>query len=162
MTRKRKTAVTLLTALLLYNLCFIWGNSLVNDGGTPTLPPEAPGGGGWLDTILRVGGQLAEFACLGGLSGGWAIALRKAKLHPVLHLLFAGFLTAAIDETLQLLFGQGAGLLDMWLDFAGFAGGLLAALVVRAFLCRSAPEQRTWENVIPFPEDRVSARHPAK
>ena len=97
-------------------------------------------GGGWLDTILRVGGQLAEFACLGGLSGGWVIALRKAKLHPVLHLLFAGSLTAAIDETLQLLFGQGAGLLDMWLDFAGFAGGLLVTLVVRAFLCRSAPD----------------------
>ena len=82
MTKKRKAAAAVLTVLLLANLCFIWGNSLVSRSDSHDL---SVGVLGFLPGFLRrtcsptrnswytscgKPAHFTEFACLGGLSCG--------------------------------------------------------------------------------------------
>ena len=88
MTVKRKTAVLILTMLLLYNLGFIWGNSLVNKteshdlsvGMLNFLPSFVKDLFPNLEQLVYIARKLAhftEFACLGGLSCGLLAAWEK-------------------------------------------------------------------------------------
>ena len=176
MTNKRKTAALILTLLLVCNLGFIWGNSLVSKAGSRDLSLNVlhllPG---FLQALIpdketllhlvRKAAHFTEFACLGGLSAGLLALFRKVRFHPVAHLWTAGFFVAAIDETIQIFTGRGSQLQDVWLDFAGFATGLVLVLTVRAIACRkpqgeaaeSAPE-----NIISFPEEQARRNKKAK
>ena len=172
MTKKRKAAVAVLTVLLLANLCFIWGNSLVSRSDSHDL---SVGVLGFLPGFLRdlfpdqeqlvhIARKLAhftEFACLGGLSCGLLAATRAVKRHPFFHVWAGGFFVAAIDETIQIFTGRGSQLQDVWLDFAGFSAGLLAVLLVRALVLRSKPEESPKEvdNVIAFPKGHDAFKH---
>lgn len=141
MTKKRKAAAAVLGVLLVLNLCFIWGNSLMSResshgmsmGVLELLPPfvrqlfpdvES------LEHVLRKMAHFSEFACLGALSCGQLALWRKLSLHPVLHVLSAGFAAAAIDETIQVFSNRGSQLQDVWLDFSGFAVGLALVLAL--------------------------------
>ena len=168
MTKKRKAAVAVLTVLLLANLCFIWGNSLVSRSDSHDLSVGVLGFlPGFLRDlfpdqeqlvhIVRKAAHFTEFACLGGLSCGLLAAARRVKLHPFFHVWAGGFFVAAIDETIQIFTGRGSQLQDVWLDFAGFSAGLLAVLVVRAVVLRSKPKETPKEagNVIAFPAGRL-------
>lgn len=168
MTKKRKAAVAVLTVLLLANLCFIWGNSLVSRSDSHDLSVGVLGFlPGFLRDlfpdqeqlvhIVRKLAHFTEFACLGGLSAGLLSLFRKVNFHPVVHLFCGGFFVAAIDETIQIFTGRGSQLQDVWLDFAGFSAGLLAVLVVRAVVLRSKPKETPKEagNVIAFPAGRL-------
>ena len=168
MTKKRKAAVAVLTVLLLANLCFIWGNSLVSRSDSHDLSVGALGFlPGFLRDlfpdqeqlvhIVRKAAHFSEFACLGGLSCGLLAATRAVKRHPFFHVWAGGFFVAAIDETIQIFTGRGSELQDVWLDFAGFSAGLLAVLVVRAVVLRSKPKETPKEagNVIAFPAGRL-------
>ena len=169
MTKKRKAAVAVLTVLLLANLCFIWGNSLVSRSDSHDLsvgvltflpdffqdlfPDQEQ-----LVHFVRKMAHFTEFACLGGLSCGLLAALGKVKLHPFFHLWAGGFFAAAIDETIQIFTGRGSQLQDVWLDFAGFSVGLLAVLLVRSLVLRAKPKETPTEkdNVIAFPKNHSS------
>ena len=168
MTKKRKAAVAVLTVLLLANLCFIWGNSLVSRSDSHDLSVGVLGFlPGFLRDlfpdqeqlvhIVRKAAHFTEFACLGGLSCGLLAATRAVKRHPFFHVWAGGFFAAAIDETIQIFTGRGSQLQDVWLDFAGFSAGLLAVLVVRAVVLRSKPKETPKEagNVIAFPASRL-------
>ena len=166
MTRTQKTLAAILLLLLILNLCFIWGNSLLSKTSSHDLSVDV------MDFIpafihnlvtdieqllhfVRKMAHFTEFACLGGLSAGLLAVYRKVGLHPVAHLFAGGFLVAAIDETIQIYSNRGSQLQDVWLDFAGFSAGLLVVLGIRAIVCASQPKPRHLENVIPFPEGRV-------
>lgn len=168
MTKKRKAAVAVLTVLLLANLCFIWGNSLVSRSDSHDLSVGVLGFlPGFLRDlfpdqeqlvhIVRKAAHFTEFACLGGLSCGLLAATRAVKRHPFFHVWAGGFFVAAIDETIQIFTGRGSQFQDVWLDFAGFSAGLLAVLVVRAVVLRSKPKETPKEagNVIAFPAGRL-------
>ena len=168
MIKKRKAAVAVLTVLLLANLCFIWGNSLVSRSDSHDLSVGVLGFlPGFLRDlfpdqeqlvhIVRKAAHFSEFACLGGLSCGLLAAIRAVKRHPFFHVWAGGFFVAAIDETIQIFTGRGSQLQDVWLDFAGFSAGLLAVLVVRAVVLRSKPKETPKEagNVIAFPAGRL-------
>lgn len=172
MTKKRKAAAAVLTVLLLANLCFIWGNSLVSRSDSHNLSIGVlsflPGfvknlfpNQEQLVHILRKLAHFTEFACLGGLSCGLLATARTVKLHPFFHVWAGGFFVAAIDETIQIFTGRGSQLQDVWLDFAGFSAGLLAVLLVRALVLRSKPEESPKEvdNVIAFPKDHDAFKH---
>lgn len=111
------------------NLCLIWGNSL--------LPAESSSElSGWLQaflsflpegelvhTLLRKAAHFSEFALLGLLMGWMAVLTRN---RPTVSLLGLGLGTGCVDETIQLFVaGRASSILDVWIDFAGFAAGLL-------------------------------------
>ena len=166
MTRTRKTFAAILLLLLILNLCFIWGNSLLSKTNSHDLSVDVMGlipafirnlvtDTEQLLHFVRKMAHFTEFACLGGLSAGLLAVYRKVGLHPVVHLFAGGFLVAAIDDTIQIYSNRGSQLQDVWLDFAGFSAGLLVVLGIRAIACLSQPKPRHLENVIPFPEGRV-------
>ena len=176
MTGKRGILVTFLGLLLLFNLGFIWGNSLVSRSDSHELSVGVlsflPGfirdlfpNQEQLVHIVRKMAHFTEFACLGGLSCGLLTAMRKVKLHPLFHLWAGGFFVAAIDETIQLFTGRGSQLQDVWLDFAGFTTGLAVMLVVRTIVYRkrqTKPGHPRTGNVIPFPKGGVTKKNQAK
>ena len=99
-----KKRLRLATALLIVNLAFIWGNSL--------LPGELSGAlSQWLKELLHFGGEdpstghgllrkiahFTEFACLGACLSWLLGMLKKSKWLPLLF----GFLAACLDETIQ-------------------------------------------------------------
>lgn len=176
MTTKRKTAALILTLLLLCNLGFIWGNSLVSRAESHDLSVGVlnfmPGfvrnlfpSQEQLVHFVRKLAHFTEFACLGGLSAGLLALFRKVRFHPVAHLWTAGFFVAAIDETIQIFTGRGPQLQDVWLDFAGFSAGLVLVLVVRAIACQKPQgeaAQPSPENIISFPEEQARRKEKAK
>jgi VanZ family protein len=131
----------LCTALILVNLCVIWGNSLlpgeisgrisdlVRDGLRLLLEllglsggDSGPGGG-----LLRKLAHFTEFACLGGLFA-WYFSLRKM---PRLLALGGGFLSACVDETIQRFVpDRGPSVFDVALDTAGVVFGILLYICI--------------------------------
>lgn len=173
MSGKRKLTAGILLVLLVCNLCFIWGNSLVSRaeshnlsvGVLGFLPPfwQALGlSEEEMVHLLRKAAHFTEFACLGGLSTGLLALYRKVRFSPIIHLLSAGFLVAAIDETIQVFSNRGSQLQDVWLDFSGFAVGLFVVLTVRAVLHHFQPASEPLENVIPFPEEQARRKKTLK
>lgn len=77
--------------------------------------------------LLRKLAHAIEFALLGGLCG-LALAQTDWNARHALTLLGFGMLAAFLDESLQLLSGRGAAILDVWIDTAGFMAGLAMAL----------------------------------
>lgn len=133
-----------LTALILANVCFIWGNSLMpatisgafSDGVREILNQILGGLGRDVglsgDGLLRKVAHATEFAAL-GLE---LTALFRAGLRQRIHLiLLMGVSTALADETIQLFVAGRAGQIrDVWIDFGGFcAGVLLMALALKLF-----------------------------
>ena len=122
----------LCTALLICNLIFIWGNSL--------LPGEVSGAfSDWVKAILAKlfsgdaddssgGGLLrkvahfTEFAAL-GLCLAWLHGmLQKGKLRPFLW----GVLAASVDETIQRFVpDRGPSVKDVCIDSAGVLAGII-------------------------------------
>ena len=122
----------LCTALLICNLLFIWGNSLLPgeiSGAfsdwvkailAKLLPfgPEDGSGGG----LLRKVAHFTEFAAL-GICLGWLFGmLEKGKLLPF----GCGVLAASIDETIQRFVpDRGPSIWDVCIDSAGVLTGII-------------------------------------
>lgn len=84
-----------------------------------------------LTTIIRKCAHFAEFFLQGFWLGLFFLAGKKPFLARIIHILFAGLLTACTDEFIQTFFDGRAGLLsDVFIDFAGV---LLAALLCLVF-----------------------------
>lgn len=144
--RKRNIILT----LLLLNLCFIWGNSL--------LPPHASNAISdkvteiiqsvfavqheeqektdtwWTSAHVRKLAHATEFAALGALSTAYASARGKRLLRDCWPLiLLCGVLTALTDETIQLFTGRTSAVKDVWIDSGGFAAGMV--VIVFLLIC---------------------------
>jgi len=130
----------ILFVLLILNLCFIWGNSL--------MPADISGAfSGWAkdlinsifhfwngsgaalngDGVLRKIAHASEFAALGAL-----LTLLLGIPGKLFHVLFYGMTTALIDETIQLFSaGRAARVTDVWIDFGGLCVGLALTALIR-------------------------------
>ena len=122
----------LCTALLICNLVFIWGNSLLPGeiSGAfsdwvksllaqllPMGPDDGSGGG-----LLRKAAHFTEFASLGMLLAWLHGMLQKGKLQPFLW----GILAASVDETIQCFVpDRGPGIKDVCIDSAGVLTGII-------------------------------------
>ena len=127
----RKTQLRVCTALLILNLAFIWGNSLMpaatsqafSDwmmsvlGSVPVeQAPEAGSG------VLRKIAHFAEFTTLGFLLA-WLFALLRRRIWPALPF---GIAAACLDEVIQMFVpGRGPGILDVAIDACGVLTGIL-------------------------------------
>ena len=130
----------LCAALIVVNLCFIWGNSLLPgeiSGAISDvvknllrwclsflgLPPGGGGGGG----LLRKVAHFTEFACLGGLFT-WLFSMLR---RPAWLALGCGFLAACVDETIQIFVpDRGPSVFDVGIDTAGVAVGVTLLLLL--------------------------------
>ena len=69
--------------------------------------------------LVRKLGHFTEYTALGILlCGSLAFSVKKALL--------VGFIAAFVDETLQIFFGRGPMIADVWLDLCGVAFGFAA------------------------------------
>ena len=128
---KRQKVFLALTVLW---LCVIWGHSMMpaEDSGNESnflsewLMQYLP----WMnDYVIRKVAHFAEYAVLGGLVFG---AFSQRGRTAVIETVFAGFLAAFLDETIQLFSpGRSGQISDVWLDLAGFC---LMQLVLRLAL----------------------------
>lgn len=124
--------IRICTALLVINVLFIWGNSLLPGSvsgaishfvrdilaflfpGTPSDPDSGHG-------LLRKLAHFTEFACLGVLFAWLFGMLRK----PVLFALPCGFLVACVDETIQRFVpDRGPAFKDVLIDTSGALLGI--------------------------------------
>ena len=127
---RRNTQLRLCTALLILNLAFIWGNSLLpaeasqafSDwmmsalGSVPVeQAPEAGSG------VLRKIAHFAEFTTLGFLLA-WLFALLRRGIWWALPF---GMAAACLDETIQMFVpGRGPGIRDVAIDTCGVLTGI--------------------------------------
>ena len=127
----RNTQLRICTVLLILNLAFIWGNSLMpaeasqafSDwmmsvlGSVPVeQAPEAGSG------VLRKIAHFAEFTALGFLLA-WLFALLRRRIWLALPF---GIAAACLDEVIQMFVpGRGPGILDVAIDTCGVLTGIL-------------------------------------
>ncbi len=131
MSRKK----TVCTVLLVLNLAFIWGNSLVTGTDSGNL---SGGVLAWLNgflgldesgtevlhLLIRKGAHFTEFACL-GLLLAWRCRLTHER-HPVAFPVLLGMAAAVVDESIQMFTpDRGPSLTDVWIDVSGVLMGTL-------------------------------------
>lgn len=129
--------------LLILNLCFIWGNSLlpgeisgrfsdwVKELLLAVLPGGTPGGNG--GGLLRKLAHFTEFACLGAVLCWLTGMLQK---QPALALIL-GTAAACMDETIQRFVpDRGPSLWDVGIDTCGVIVGILVLLTGHHLLKR--------------------------
>ena len=129
----------LCAALIVVNLCFIWGNSLlpgeisgaISDAVKNVIRwclsflnlSSSDGGGGGL---IRKVAHFTEFACLGGLFT-WLFSMLR---RPAWLALGCGFLAACVDETIQIFVpDRGPAFTDVLIDTSGVLCGILLLMV---------------------------------
>ena len=128
---KRRTRLCI--TLIILNLAFIWGNSMLPGEASAALsdwlgallglePGDPTQGTG----LLRKIAHFSEFASLGFLLCWLAHLKGERGFHIFALALLGGLLAACIDESIQMLTPErGPGLVDVWIDTSGAA---LAAL----------------------------------
>jgi len=133
---RTETRLRVCITLLIINLAFIWGNSLLpgeisgafSDWVKSLVAPlfgwdqESGEGGG----LLRKIAHFTEFACL-GVCLRWFWGMLEAKrLKPFLYALGCAFVAACIDEIIQMFVPlRGPGIRDVLIDTAGSLTGIL-------------------------------------
>lgn len=128
----QKRNVRICIFLLVLNLVFIWGNSLlpaeisqeISDGVLELLPefPDKPMHQEEESRLIRKLAHFAEFTVLGLLLGWLAVLLERKWWLP----LIAGIAVACADEMIQMIVpGRGPGLLDVGIDSCGVLMGML-------------------------------------
>ena len=129
-----KTRRRVFLVLTILWLAVIWGHSMM-----PASESKAESGGivavlsqmlPWVtDRLVRKAAHFTEYAVLGGLVFG---AFPQRGRTAVIEAVFAGFLAAFLDETIQLFSpGRSGQISDVWLDLAGFC---LMQLILRLMI----------------------------
>ena len=138
MTRFHKKQLLLCALLLILNLSFIWGNSLMSgpqsselSGGVMEWLKEMMGGsipGG--EHLIRKLAHFSEFACLGLLLTWLFQLLHQRGIYGFAMPLLCGSLAALTDETIQVLTPErGPSVVDVWIDISGVTLGILLLLL---------------------------------
>ena len=127
----RKIQLRICAVLLILNLAFIWGNSLMpadasqafSDwmmsvlGSVPVEQAPQAGSG-----VLRKVAHFAEFTTLGFLLA-WLFALLRRRIWMALPF---GMAAACLDEMIQMFVpGRGPGIRDVAIDTCGVLAGIL-------------------------------------
>jgi len=138
--RRKKFLFLALTAA---NLALIWGNSLMTGESSGNFSGAVVAflsrflpffSGEMGHTLLRKLAHFCEFACLGLLMGTTLRFYGK----PVFRATGLGLAAACVDETIQLFVpGRASSLIDVWIDTAGFATGLLILMLGYTFTRKS-------------------------
>ena len=132
--------------LILLNLCFIWGNSILSGEESKAISDRViavlvdvlhidyTGDGSEdepdMNFLVRKAAHATEFLSLGFLSALLTVQQgQKIREWIPLPLLF-GVLTALADETIQLYHARTSSVKDVWLDGTGFLVGVLLALLL--------------------------------
>lgn len=150
---RSKTGFRLCVFLIICNLIFIWGNSLlpgeisgafsdwVKDLVAPLFGWE--GGGAGKGGLLRKVAHFTEFATLGVyLCWLWRI-LNKKTLQQLLFSLAVAFAVACIDETIQIFVPlRGPGFKDVLIDSSGALSGICIFLLVQYFKTKALKETK--------------------
>jgi len=141
-----KKKLRLCVSLLVLNLCFIWGNSLLPGEVSgaisnwvkeliltvlaPILPQDVGVGGG--GGLLRKFAHFTEFACL-GMCLGWLFGLlRRKDWEQLLFPFGVGVAVACLDETIQIFVpGRGPGLKDVGIDTLGLTLGIVIISLIK-------------------------------
>lgn len=141
---RTKARLRLCTALLICNLIFIWGNSLLpghlsgalSDWVRELLRLLLPGGqdrpsvGGGL---LRKLAHFTEFTCLGLLLSWRCRMLRTKRWEHILLPMAAGVCAAALDECIQLFVpDRGPAVKDVGIDTLGILLGIVIISLAQA------------------------------
>jgi len=139
---KTKNRLCLCIALLMVNLAFIWGNSLLPGELSGAFsrwvkelialllgqPQEGEGGHG----LLRKLAHFTEFCTL-GMCLRWLFGmLMQIKWTQFALPLTTGFMAACIDETIQMFVpGRGPGIKDVGIDTAGVLAGIVFIILIQ-------------------------------
>ena len=83
------------------------------------IPPETPVGGYVQENVRKIA-HFVEFAVLGVWVALYLILFLKKYVYAALSYLFA-LVLALFDETIQIFSGRGPDVIDVWIDFAGYA-----------------------------------------
>ena len=140
--------IRLCAALLICNLVFIWGNSLLPGEVSgafsdwvksilanllPAGPEEDSGGG-----LLRKFAHFTEFTALGMCLAWLHGMLQKGKLRPFLW----GVLAASADETIQRFVpDRGPSVKDVCIDSAGVLTGIILLWMGHDFIKKRSTEK---------------------
>ena len=131
----------LCTTLLVLNLLFIWGNSMLPATASDAVSSGALEWLSWLfdvfgdygHKILRKLAHMTEFAFL-GLLLNWFWQLRGQRgIHRIALASLCGLLAACVDESIQILSpGRSSSLIDVWIDMGGFCAGMILIWIGQA------------------------------
>ena len=134
----------LCVTLLICNILFIWGNSLLPGEISGAISgfvkdvlahiiPSMGGEGGGGHGLLRKAAHFTEFACLGALLTWLLFMLQKPRLMAVA----GAFLVACADETIQRFVpDRGPAFKDVLIDTSGAITGMVLLLAVYAYMKR--------------------------
>lgn len=144
--RRKDRQIRICAVLLILNLGFIWGNSLLPaevsqalsdwvKGFLTVLSSGEPGpssGSG----LLRKIAHFTEFTALGLLLSWLFILLQKKRWYP----LPLGMAAAGVDETIQFFVpGRSPGIMDVGIDTCGVLTGMLLLQIGYLMLRRTQP-----------------------
>lgn len=145
MTKKKWMPVVFV--LLLANICFIWGNSMLPGSASQELSGDVMGWVGFLlqafgeyaEKVLRKIAHLAEFCSLGFLL---SLSLRLLGDKGLSRPLLFGLVIACVDETIQIFSpDRASSLMDVWIDMAGVAGGIILLVIGHAIFRKKVNKQ---------------------
>lgn len=144
--KKTNTRLRLCITLLVLNLLFIWGNSLLPgevSGAFSRWVKEllgiAPGDPDTGHGLLRKLAHFTEFACLGALLQWLHGMLQRKAWRSALW----GFGAACLDETIQIFVpDRGPGIKDVLIDTAGVCLG-----VALLWICMIQKKSKIKENI---------------
>lgn len=139
--KRTSCRIRLCAVLLLLNLVFIWGNSLLPGELSDQLSRWAkdflsrllPGADAAAQDgthFLRKAAHFTEFACLGACFCWLAGMLNQHGFSAISLPLSGAMAVACVDETIQrFVAGRSSSLLDVWIDTAGAAAGIVILLL---------------------------------
>ena len=132
--------------LLILNLAFIWGNSMLDGEQSRAVSDRViavlvevfhidyTGDGGDepdMNFLVRKVAHASEFAALGALGTAVLSAGKKRPEEWVHRAILFGVLVALTDETIQLFHARTSSVKDVWLDSVGLLAGILLAALFR-------------------------------
>ena len=139
--KKTGKRLFLCITLLIVNLAFIWGNSLMNgtDSGEMSgsfmqwinnLLHLSETGAQTLHLVIRKMAHFTEFACLGLLLTWLFGMMGEKKGHLFCMPLLCGMMAACVDETIQVFTpDRGPSPIDIWIDTCGAAAGIFVMII---------------------------------
>ena len=138
---RTRPRLQLCAVLLILNLAFIWGNSLlpaaqslsISNWLRDLLGMGSGGSGGNSSHALRKIAHFSEFAGL-GIWLRWMFGMLRQKPQEYLGLpLFVGVCAALVDEGIQLFVpGRGPGIADVGIDSLGLIAGILLLSLIQS------------------------------
>lgn len=130
----------LLVVLIIVNLLFIWGNSVLSQQQshaismslknflTHLLPFDFSSVNFNSEHYLRKAAHVFEYLVLGVLL---TLCFGKFRLKNCLMIIAAGVIVASLDETIQIFTERGPAVKDVMIDICGFMIGFIAVMALK-------------------------------